>query len=89
MADYAEANRECLLSTQVVYSRWAYFPHSGLPDLVPREIIFWSYDNFKFFTDQAGKKTGPSSCSLFAFLRTRPYLVHINAKLYQGLFQGQ
>lgn len=35
MADYAEANRECLLSTQVVYSRWAYFPHSGLPDLVP------------------------------------------------------
>lgn len=46
MADYAEANRECLLSTQVVYSRWAYFPHSGLPDLVPREIIFWSYDNF-------------------------------------------
>ena len=59
MADYAEANRECLLSTQVVYSRWAYFPHSGLPDLVPREIIFWSYDNFKSSTDQAGKKTGP------------------------------
>ena len=59
MADYAEVNLEWLLSTQEVYSRWAYFPHSGLPDLVPREIIFWSDDNFKSFTDQAGKKTGP------------------------------